>query len=183
MHFINFQLKRSQISTNAFNCSSIVTKELPGLASVNTRATWWSDSGDLPATEAENVVNLFRPLLSSVSSWLVPGERRSFIYRQKKNQRKYSCATFISSNNKAASLLFLSQQVREKPSLNSRLMSNEKPLIEQKKKRKEKTLETPCTADGQGSWGRHDVRRRSLHAKWWDWLLKKRSGDTQIISN
>ena len=55
---------------------------------------------------------------------------------KKKNQRKYSRQTFISSNNKAASLLFLSQQVREKPTLNSRLMSNEKPLIEQKKRGK-----------------------------------------------
>ena len=36
------------------------------MASANTRATWWSDSADLPATEAENVVNLFRPFSSSV---------------------------------------------------------------------------------------------------------------------
>ena len=105
------------------------------MASVNTRATWWSDSADLPATEAENVVNLFRPFSSSVcpADWCPGRAGHLFMAGEKKNQRKYSRQTFISSNNKAASLLFLSQQVREKPTLNSRLMSNEKPLIEQKK--------------------------------------------------
>ena len=108
------------------------------MASVNTRATWWSDSADLPATEAENVVNLFRPFSSSVcpADWC-PGRAGHLFMAGKKKKSKKILAPDIHQFEQQGSLFVISEPTSPREANAEQSIDEQREAVDwTKKKRK-----------------------------------------------